>query len=293
MARRKPEDSSLGAPKSTPPEPGEFVVGRPEFRVGGPLKKPRDETSSLPADFVIGGPTTDIPKPAPAPPSEFQIGGPLPSTGRHAGLPPLPRGWEPLPTQPPWTFPDDEPTGPGELRRIDKPRKRYRGLSAIRAYVDPDRVEEIIDLLVFNAKNGVAGPGSVSAFLFESVREELTVRRKADSVGDRYPTYSEDGIRPRRGRRSGDRQVTPSKGEALRPVVARIPAVIADEIRDCVIHRNDGQPAEPNTVSQFVADAISNALTRQRDRDKVTRYPTSRPNQREAYLDPRVLRSSG
>ena len=45
--------------------------------------------------------------------------------------------------------------------------------------------------------------------------------------------------------------VAPPKREALRPVVARIPAATAHEIRDCVIHRNGGQADGPNTVSQF------------------------------------------
>ncbi len=79
------------------------------------------------------------------PPTEFRTGGPLPSTGAPAGLPPLPRGWEALPVQPAWTLPGDGPSEPGDPRRIEKPRKRYRGLSAIRAYIDPDHVGEIIE----------------------------------------------------------------------------------------------------------------------------------------------------
>ncbi len=289
MARRKQEEA---APKAAPTEPGEFVIGRPEFVIGDPFEASAKAPPIAPTEFVIGGPP-DAPSSKPkSPPTEFVIGGPLPSTGAPAGLPPLPRGWEPLPIQPPWNFSEDEPLEPGELRRIDRPRKRYRGLSAIRAYVDPDHVEEIIDILVFNAQKGIDGPESVSGFLFAAVREELDLRRKADDVGGRYPTYSQDGIHPKRGRRAGDVQVTPRKREPLRPVVARIPAAIADEIRDCVIHRNGGQADGPNTVSQFVADAIGAALADQRKLDVVSRYPKTSVKEREAHLDPRVLRGS-
>ena len=136
VARRNPKESAPSTSEVAPTEPVEFVVGRPEFRIGDPKEKPTKAPSPSTTDFVIGGPPGP-PRAATRPvPTEFRIGGPLPSTGLPAGLPPLPRGWEPLPFQPPWTFPEDEPTEPGELRRIEKPRKRYRGLSAIRAYIN-------------------------------------------------------------------------------------------------------------------------------------------------------------
>ena len=197
------------------------------------------------------------------------------------------------PSQPPWQLPGEGELAPGELRRLEKPKKRYRGLSAVRAYIDPDHVEEILDLLVFNAQRDAAGPGSVSGFLFEAVTGELERGRVLDRVGERYPAYSADGVRPKRGRRAGSRSSTPSAGQPLRPVIARIPTEVADEIRDCVIHRNGGQGDGPHTVSAFVAHAISNHLSEQRSRDSVHRYPRATSALREAHLDPRVLRSSG
>ena len=131
----------------------------------------------------------------------------------------------------------------------------------------------------------------MSGFLFESVEAELERARVVDEVGARYPTYSADGVRPKRGRRAGSRQEVPPASQTLRPVIARIPAAIADEIRDCVIHRNGGQPDGPNTVSRFVADAIGNNLVARRRGDGVDRYPRTTADEREAHLDPRVLRS--
>lgn len=265
MARQKPKPTPLDP---AVPSVIEFTIGMPEFRVGQP-------------EFRIG-----IPEPGPV--VEPEADGP-PATEGHAGLPPLPRGWEPVPTQPPWSFPADE-LAPGELTRLDRPRKRYRGLSAIRAYVEPDHIEEILDLLVHNARHNVSGPESVSAFLLEAVQAELARRRTADKVGEQYPDYTAQGILPKRGRRPGVRPQTPARTEPLKPVVARIPAALAAELRDCVIHRNGGQGDGPNTVSQFVADAVATLLADQRALDNVTRYPASTASQRRKHLDLRVLR---
>ena len=192
MARRKTEEKS---PEEAPSEAGEFRIGRPEFRIGRPSTDPAVE-------FRIGGPRSSdtdteftIRPPAAKPTDEFRLRPPTPKTKPTPDLPPLPRGWEPLPTQPPWQLPGEGELAPGELRRLEKPKKRYRGLSAVRAYIDPDHVEEILDLLVFNAQRDAAGPGSVSGFLFEAVTGELERGRVLDRVGERYPAYSADGVR--------------------------------------------------------------------------------------------------
>ncbi len=273
MPRRKPTEKTPSPPAAeTPPaKGGEFVIGESEFRIGQP-------------EFRIGDPTETAL-------SEFRIGTPEAPTEAPTLRPQLPRGWQHVPIQAPWRNPDALPAPSDDLRRIENPKKRYRGLAALKAYVEPDHVEEIIDMLVYRAHDGQPGPRTISDFVAGAVQVELDRRRQKDGVGERYPDYASQGIKPKRGTRTG--RATRSEGpqRESRPVVARLRESLVQEVRDCVIHRNGGQPKGSHTVSQFVQAAIARRLESERVVDGTTaRYAPTEPAERQAYLDPRTTR---
>lgn len=273
MAKPKPSDETAptAETKKSAGPADEFVIGEPEFRIG--------ET-----EFRIGDPNE-------APPTEFRIGTPDAPTESPA-RPPLPAGWRHVPPQPPWRSPDTPATGPpDDLQRIENPKKRYRGLAALKAYLEPDHVEEIIDMLVYRAREGRSGPRTISDFIAEAVRAELDGRRQEDQVGDRYPDYASTGIKLKRGTRTGRATRTEGPQRELRPVVARLREGLVHEVRDSVIHRNGGQPEGAGTISGFVGDAVLRQLQNRRMNDGVTdRYPPTTPSARKKYLDPRTTR---
>ncbi len=272
MAKRKPSEPKPPEPETTTPQTDEFVVGKSEFRVGRP-------------EFRIGDPS-------PESPPEFRVGTPVPPTAAPKARPELPKGWAHVPSQPPWRLPDPPAEGPSDdLQRIDNPRKRYRGLAALKAYLDPDHVEEIIDLLVYRAQAGKPGPASISDFIKRAVQAELPRRRQADGVGDRYPGYTLQGLRPKRGARSGQATRPPNPQSSSRPVVARIPEALVEEVRDCVIHQNGGERDGPHTVSRFVGGSVLRQLQDERVIDGIKgRYPPTTVAARTKHLDLRTTR---
>lgn len=274
MAKRKPTDKTPPPPatRKSPTDPDEFVIGEPEFRIGHP-------------EFRIGDPTETTP-------TEFRIGIPEAPTDEPTERPQLPRGWQPVPVQPPWrTAEGPTPAPPDDLRRIENPKKRYRGLAALKAYLEPDHVEEIIDLLVYRARMGTPRPGTISDFIAGAVQAELDRRRKDDQVGDRYPDYGSRGITPRRGTRAGRATSTGGPQRESRPVIARLREGLVREVRDCVIHRNGGQADGIHTVSQFVGDAVRRQLQNFRAADGAgDRYTRTGSSIRATYLDPRTTR---
>ncbi len=272
MAKRKPSETKPPETGTPPPRTDEFVVGKSEFRVGRP-------------EFRIGDPS-------PESPTEFRVGTPVPPTEAPKARPELPKGWAHVPTQPPWRLLDPPAEGPSDdLRRIENPKKRYRGLAALKAYLDPDHVEEIIDLLVYRADKGEPGPGSISGFIKRAVQTELPRRRQADNVGDRYPDHTRQGLRPKRGARPGQATRAPSPQSGSRPVVARLPEALVEEVRDCVIHQNGGDRDGPHTVSRFVGDSVQRQLQDERVSDGIKgRYPSTTVSARAKHLDPRTTR---
>ena len=272
MARRKSSETKPQDAETTPPRADEFLVGKSEFRVGRP-------------EFRIGDPNLEAP-------TESRVSTPSPPTDEPKARPELPKGWAHVPTQPPWRFPDAPAQRPSDdLQRIENPKKRYRGLAALKAYLDPDHVEEIIDLLVYRAQAGKPGPGSISDFIKRAVQAELPRRRQADKVGDRYPDYTRQGLRPKRGARAGQATRPPNPQSSSRPVVARIPEALVEEVRDCVIHQNGGERDGPHTVSRFVGASVLCQLQSERASDGVKdRYPSTTVGARSKHLDPRTTR---
>ena len=274
------------APDAAPGEADEFVIGGPLAPKTPTSKNARAE----PEQFVVGGPRREAPASPPPREKEFVIGGP--TTSPSVDLSPLPRGWKPMPVQPPWRHPDPGPPVSDDLVRIDNPKKRYRGLSALKTYVDPALVEEVIDLIVYRTSRDEPGPKTVSEFIHSAAEQELARRRRADGFDERYPRYAEGGVRPRRGRRVG-RPGRAASEVALKPVVVRVPEALAEEIRDAVIHSNGGQPDGANTVGLFVAGAVASKLNAERQLDALAAYPSTTAKLRGEVLDARVLRSSG